>query len=46
VKRGDKISKGQDIARIGSTGSVSTPQLHFELRKGRRAVDPKPYLKG
>ena len=46
VKRGDKISKGQDIARIGSTGSVSTPQLHFELRKGRQAVDPKPYLKG
>lgn len=46
VKRGDKISKGQNIAKIGSTGNVSTPQLHFELRKGRRAVDPKPYLKG
>ena len=46
VKRGDKISRGQNIAKIGSTGNVSTPQLHFELRKGRRAVDPKPYLKG
>ena len=46
VKRGDKILKGQNIAKIGSTGNVSTPQLHFELRKGRRAVDPKPYLKG
>ena len=46
VKKGDKISKGQNIARIGSTGNVSTPQLHFELRKGRQAVDPTPYLRG
>lgn len=46
VKRGDKISKGQNIAKIGSTGNVSTPQLHFELRKGRQAVDPNPYLRG
>ncbi|MDH5189240.1 MAG: M23 family metallopeptidase, partial [Rhodospirillaceae bacterium] len=46
VKKGDKISKGQNIAHIGSTGSVSTPQLHFELRKGRQAVDPSPYLRG
>jgi len=46
VKKGDKISKGQNIAHIGSTGNVSTPQLHFELRKGRQAVDPTPYLRG
>lgn len=46
VKRGDKIKKGQKIAKIGSTGNVATPQLHFELRKGRRAVDPVKYLKG
>lgn len=46
VKKGDKISKGQDIAKIGSTGNVSTPQLHFELRKGRQAIDPEPYLRG
>lgn len=44
VKRGDKVKKGQIIAKVGSTGSVSSPQLHFELRKGSTAVDPKKYL--
>lgn len=44
VKRGEKIKKGQTIARVGSTGSVKTPQLHFEIRKGKRAVDPLKYM--
>ncbi|MBT7484887.1 MAG: LysM peptidoglycan-binding domain-containing M23 family metallopeptidase [Rhodospirillales bacterium] len=44
VKRGQSIKKGQSIARVGSTGTVNTPQLHFELRKGKRAVDPQKYL--
>jgi murein DD-endopeptidase MepM/ murein hydrolase activator NlpD len=44
VKRGDKVSRGQVIARVGSTGSVSEPQLHFELRRGNRAVDPREFL--
>lgn len=44
VSRGDKVTRGQIIARAGTTGSVSQPQLHFELRKGQKAVDPKPYL--
>jgi len=44
VKRGDKVSKGQNISKVGSTGSVSKPQLHFELRKGSTAVDPHKYL--
>lgn len=44
VKRGDNVSRGQTIATVGSTGNVSEPQLHFELRKGSRAVDPTPYL--
>jgi murein DD-endopeptidase MepM/ murein hydrolase activator NlpD len=44
VNRGDKVTRGQIIARAGATGSVSQPQLHFELRKGQKAVDPKPYL--
>lgn len=44
VNRGDKVSRGQIIARAGATGSVTQPQLHFELRKGQRAVDPKPFL--
>ena len=44
VNRGDKIARGQIIARAGATGSVSQPQLHFELRKGQKPIDPKPYL--
>ena len=45
VKRGERVKKGQVIARVGSTGNVSTPQLHFEMRRGKRAVDPVKYLK-
>lgn len=46
VTRGRKVKKGQVISKIGSTGSVKTPQLHFELRKGRKAKDPQKYLRG
>ncbi|NJO67611.1 MAG: M23 family metallopeptidase, partial [Rhodospirillales bacterium] len=35
---------GQVIARVGSTGNVSNPQLHFELRRGKTAVDPMQHL--
>jgi murein DD-endopeptidase MepM/ murein hydrolase activator NlpD len=44
VKRGEKVKRGQAIAQIGSTGSVSAPQLHFEVRKGTDPVDPIKYL--
>ncbi len=44
VKRGERIRRGQAIARVGQTGNVSEPQLHFELRRGTRAVDPAEYL--
>jgi murein DD-endopeptidase MepM/ murein hydrolase activator NlpD len=40
VKKGDKVRRGETIARVGSTGNVETPQLHFELRQGTKAVDP------
>ncbi|MBV9814895.1 MAG: M23 family metallopeptidase, partial [Alphaproteobacteria bacterium] len=43
-KRGEKVTRGQVIARVGSTGNVSEPQLHFELRRGQRAVDPREFL--
>ncbi|HEC14504.1 MAG TPA: M23 family metallopeptidase [Rhodospirillales bacterium] len=46
VKRGEKVKKGQNIATVGSTGSVDKPQLHFELRRGMRATDPSKYLQG
>jgi len=44
VKRGDKVQRGQVIARAGRTGSVDQPQLHFELRQGSKPVDPVPFL--
>lgn len=44
VKRGDKVRRGQIIAKAGATGSVSQPQVHFELRKGSRPVDPTKYM--
>ena len=44
VKRGQEVKRGQVIATAGATGSVSTPQLHFKLRRGSRAVDPTRYM--
>jgi murein DD-endopeptidase MepM/ murein hydrolase activator NlpD len=46
VKRGEKVKRGQSIAKSGQTGNVSSPQLHFELRKGATPVDPMPHLGG
>ncbi|MFN0263576.1 LysM peptidoglycan-binding domain-containing protein [Tepidamorphus sp. 3E244] len=44
VNRGDKVTRGQIIATAGQTGKVKSPQLHFELRKGSKPVDPLRYL--
>lgn len=44
VKRGATITRGQSIGTVGSTGQVDTPQLHFEIRKGSKPLDPKRYL--
>ena len=44
VGRGETVSRGQVIAKVGQTGNVAEPQLHFELRKGAEAVDPALYL--
>ena len=44
VSLGTKVRAGEPIARAGSSGSVDTPQLHFEVRRGRTAVDPLRYL--
>jgi murein DD-endopeptidase MepM/ murein hydrolase activator NlpD len=44
VQRGDNVRRGQTIGRVGSSGGVATPQLHFEVRRGTRAVNPAEYL--
>ncbi|ARN84694.1 LysM peptidoglycan-binding domain-containing M23 family metallopeptidase [Candidatus Nucleicultrix amoebiphila] len=45
IKQGDRVTKGQTIATVGSSGFVNTPQLHFELRKNAKPHDPLKYLK-
>ncbi|MGZ8996996.1 MAG: peptidoglycan DD-metalloendopeptidase family protein [Rhodospirillales bacterium] len=44
VSRGDRVRRGQVIARAGSTGRADSVQLHFELRKGTTPVDPLQHL--
>jgi murein DD-endopeptidase MepM/ murein hydrolase activator NlpD len=47
VQVGDKVSQGQQIGEVGSTGNSTGNHLHFEVRtnNGKNCVDPKPYLK-
>lgn len=44
VKKGDKISQGDTIALVGSTGYSTGPHLHFEVRIKDISVDPLPLL--
>jgi len=44
VERGDLVSRGDIVAYAGSTGNVSSPQLHFELRLNGKPVNPITYL--
>lgn len=46
VKRGEQVKRGQVIATSGQTGNVTSPQLHFEIRKGATPVDPMKHLGG
>ncbi len=46
VKKDQKIKRGEIIARAGQTGGVTSPQLHFEIRKGSSPVDPEKHLSG
>ena len=45
VKTGQQLRRGQKIATVGSTGNVTSPQLHFEIRRGKTAKDPRKYIK-
>ena len=44
VKKGMEVKRNQVIGTVGSTGSVSSSQLHFEVRKGAKTYNPKKYL--
>lgn len=40
VKKGDVVLQGQSIAKVGSSGDVTGPHLHFEVRRNDRPIDP------
>ncbi len=44
VGQGDRVRRGDTVARVGSTGESSAPHLHFEVRKGGKPINPRSYL--
>jgi murein DD-endopeptidase MepM/ murein hydrolase activator NlpD len=44
VREGQVVAKGEVIGKVGSTGRVSGPHLHLEIRKDNVAQDPLRYL--
>ena len=44
VKKGDTVKKGQTIAKVGNSGGSANPQLHFEVRRSGKTIDPTTVL--
>lgn len=44
VRKGQKVAKGTAIGTVGTSGGVTVPQLHFETRAGKKALNPRVYL--
>ena len=46
VRKCDVVKRGQIISKAGATGKASAPQLHFELRKDSKPMDPDGHFSG
>jgi murein DD-endopeptidase MepM/ murein hydrolase activator NlpD len=44
VARGQRVSRGDVIGTVGQTGDVTQPQLHFEIRRNMKPIDPRALL--
>ncbi len=44
VRRCEVVKRGQIISKAGASGKTSQPQLHFELRKDFKPVDPEAFF--
>lgn len=44
VRRGQKVTRGQVIGRVGNTGKSTAPHIHYEVHKGSKSIDPINYF--
>ena len=44
VVEGQEVRRGDQVGAVGSTGRVTAPHLHYEVRLGGTPVNPHPYL--